>query len=188
MAPRYKALPGVVLINPKFKHNIGGVIRACSCFGIPTLLWTGDRIEFEEGERLPREERMKGYRDVHFSHEDRPIDAFGSSVPVCVELIPGSQPLTYFEHPDNAVYIFGPEDGHVPQVYRRLCHSVIYIPAFHCLNLAAAVNVVLSHRMVSRQLSGHQPVVPVGDMLNENRGYGKPDADLFDRVGWDGHV
>jgi tRNA(Leu) C34 or U34 (ribose-2'-O)-methylase TrmL len=25
--------PGVVLINPKFSHNVGTSIRACSCFG-----------------------------------------------------------------------------------------------------------------------------------------------------------
>jgi hypothetical protein len=25
--------PGVVLINPKFPHNVGATIRACSCFG-----------------------------------------------------------------------------------------------------------------------------------------------------------
>jgi len=29
--------PGVVLINPKFPHNVGGTIRPCSRFGIESL-------------------------------------------------------------------------------------------------------------------------------------------------------
>ncbi len=183
-----RALPGIVLINTKYPHNLGGIIRACSCFGVPSLVWTGDRIQFEEGERLPREERMRGYRDVHWENHNRPLDIFPEDcIPVCVELVPGSMPLTYFEHPERAVYIFGPEDGHVPQVYRRLCHSVVYIPAYHCLNLAAAVNVVLAHRMVYRQLSGVEPVLPVGEQLNEHRGAAKAVKSAMETLAWDGY-
>ena len=58
--------PGIVLIDPKFPHNVGGTIRACSCFGVKSLVWTGSRIKLSKYERLPREERMKGYKSVHF--------------------------------------------------------------------------------------------------------------------------
>jgi len=66
--------PAVTLINPKYPHNLAAAIRACSCFGVDTLLWTGDRIKFEAGERLPREERMKGYSSVEVIHTDRPFN------------------------------------------------------------------------------------------------------------------
>ena len=56
--------PGFVLIDPKFSHNVGATIRACSCFGIESLVWTESRIELSKYERLPREERMKGYKSV----------------------------------------------------------------------------------------------------------------------------
>jgi tRNA(Leu) C34 or U34 (ribose-2'-O)-methylase TrmL len=92
---------------------------------------------------------MKGYRDVTWVNHDRPFDIFGEhnhSQPICIEIHPGSMPLIDFVHPTDAVYVFGPEDGGVPQVIRGFCHAFVHIPAFHCLNLAAALNVVLYDR------------------------------------------
>jgi tRNA(Leu) C34 or U34 (ribose-2'-O)-methylase TrmL len=121
--------PGVVLIDPKFSHNVGATIRACSCFGIESFVWTGSRIELSKYQRLPREERMKGYKSVQFENHQRPFDLFDHFTPVCVEVYEQSEPLTTFEHPENALYVFGPGDGKVPQVVRRLCHRFVHIPA-----------------------------------------------------------
>src|SRR5690349_7145770 len=89
-------VPAVCLINPKYAHNVGNVLRACSCFGVRQLWWTGDRVTLDvpRGDRLPREERMKGYRDVEMIRCDRVFDAFGREVvPVAVELRPGCESL-----------------------------------------------------------------------------------------------
>ncbi len=48
------------MIDPKYPHNLGAAIRACACFGVRSLVWTGERINLNIGERLPREERIKG--------------------------------------------------------------------------------------------------------------------------------
>jgi alanine-synthesizing transaminase len=144
-------------VNPKYLHNIAAAIRAASCFDVTRLVWTGSRTDISPLERLPREERMKGYKDVVWTNDkrDKPLAFFRSDVtPVCVELLEHSEPLTTFEHPENAVYVFGPEDGGVPQVIRRLCHRFVHIQANHCLNLAAAVNVVLHDRKAKLQLKG----------------------------------
>lgn len=47
--------PAVVLIDPKFPHNVGGALRACSCWGVRQLWWSGDRVTLDvpKGERLP---------------------------------------------------------------------------------------------------------------------------------------
>ena len=115
--PAPSAGPGLILVNPKYLHNIAAAIRAASCFDVTQLVWTGSRIDISPLERLPREERMKGYKDVVWTHDkrDKPLAFFRSDVaPVCVELLEHSEPLTTFEHPENAVYVFGPEDGGVP--------------------------------------------------------------------------
>jgi len=164
--------PAVILINPKFAHNVGAALRACSCFGIPQLIYTGDRIDGDLAmrKRLPREERMKGYKDVEFAGCDYPFERLpDDAVPVAVELRDGSTPLTYFEHPEKAVYVFGPEDGSLRHVQVRECHQFIVIPSAHCLNLAAAVNVVLYDRRMKRQLQGLEPVAQ-RDILREHRG------------------
>jgi tRNA(Leu) C34 or U34 (ribose-2'-O)-methylase TrmL len=176
-------VPAVILTNPKYPHNMAGVIRACSCWGIPTLLWTGQRVIPEQMDRLPREERMKGYRDVHWQRTDRPFDLLPEgATPVCIELVENSVPLTTFQHPENPVYVFGPEDGGVPQVIRRFCHHFVHIPTHHCLNLSQAVNVVLSHRRMIRQLMGEEQILPLNETLHEQRGY----AEIESVPGWDG--
>lgn len=168
--------PSVVLINPKYPHNVAGAIRACSCFGVPSLIWTGDRVDPENYSRLPREERMKGYRDVEWKHEDRPFDVL-QGIPVCIEIHENSILLPSFSHPPNAIYLFGPEDGGVPQVFRRFCHFFVSIPSYHCLNLAAALNVVLYDRAIKEN--------PVHDLMSvaeyEKRGWKEISV-----PGWDG--
>jgi tRNA(Leu) C34 or U34 (ribose-2'-O)-methylase TrmL len=169
MQPRpRKDPPGVVLVNPKFAVNVGNTIRACAAFGIYSLVWDGDRVTMEGHKRLPREERMKGYDKVDFMRYHKPVDVFGrEAVPVCVEILPQCQNLAYFEHPENAVYIFGPEDGSVPKGYRHLCHHFVTIPAEHCLNLAMSVTAILLHRRLQRAERGLQPLPE----LAEERGF-----------------
>jgi SpoU rRNA Methylase family len=120
-------------------------------------------MDIKPNERLPREERMKGYRAVTWIRNDFPL--LGKGTPVCVEVREDSEPLTTFKHPLDAVYVFGPEDGSVPRTIRLHCHRFVHIPAHHCLNLAAAINVVLFHRMA--QLS---PLLPLSEVLHETRG------------------
>lgn len=156
-------VPSVVLNNPKFPHNVGAAMRACSCFGVKELWVTGSRVidELQTRSRLPREERMKGFSDVSIYQTNYPLDQYNNITPVAIELLNGSESLTTFQHPKNAVYIFGPEDGSVDKGLRNLCHRFVQIPSRHCLNLAASVYVVLYDRILK---SGKQFT------LQENRG------------------
>lgn len=157
--------PAVVLINPKFGHNVGATIRTCSCFGIGQVWFTGNRVSLDPGARsnrmmrktarehfrLPREERMRGYADVRLFQNDRPLDQFTDFTPVCVE-IREAESLHDFVHPANAVYIFGPEDGSVGADITRLCHRFVRIPSKHCFNLGVAVSLVLYDRALKESL------------------------------------
>jgi len=166
--------PAVALIDPKYPHNVGAALRACSCWGFGQLWWTGCRVALDvpHGERLPREERMKGYRSVELTRDDQVFDRFepGSVTPVAVELRPDAESLVEFEHPTDALYVFGPEDGSLPKSVRLLCHRFVVIPTHHCLNLAAAVNVVLYDRRLKRTLAGLEPLGPARDILRERHG------------------
>ena len=52
-----------------------------------------------------------------------------------------------YQHPGNALYIFGPEDGTIGQKVIDRADSVVFIPTIGSLNLAAAVNVMLYDRL-----------------------------------------
>jgi len=151
--------PGLVLINPKYAHNVGAVVRAASCYGVRQVWYTGERVrmEIQARKRLPREERMRGYQEVDLINADYPFDFFPKgAIPVAVEIQRNAEPLPLFDHPQNALYIFGPEDGSLPPSILRHCHRFVIIPSRHCLNLAASVYTVLYDRAYKRFLAGEQ--------------------------------
>jgi tRNA(Leu) C34 or U34 (ribose-2'-O)-methylase TrmL len=168
--------PSIILTSPKYSANVGAAVRAASCFGAKQVWWTGNRFNLDDNDRLPREERMKGYKDVELRQFDRPFDHFPNAVPVAIELLPNSECLSDFVHPENAVYVFGPEDGSIPPVFRRHCHRFVSIPSKHCLNLAAAVYIVLYDRNQKEYLS-----TGVKIKLDEQRGFVDTNAneDIF---------
>lgn len=165
----------VVLINPKTPYNVGSAIRACSIYGVPVLRWTGRRITTAEARRkagsglkrnrprLPREERLKDYTNVSWTEaSDEVITQLAERyemTPICVELVPGAESLDMFEHPARPLYVFGPEDGHVPAGVRAVCHRFVRIPTLTRtpLNLAAAVNVVLYDRLAKELRDSQDP-------------------------------
>ena len=160
--------PAVILSNPKHARNLGAALRACSCFGIGQLWFSGNRIALNGKHRLPREERMKGYADVELRQYDYPFDQFAPGVtPVAIELRPGSENLADFEHPKDAIYVFGPEDGSLERVTLQHCHKFVTIPTRHCTNLAAAVYLVLYDRALKLYQSGQEPL----PILSEKRGF-----------------
>lgn len=161
----------VLLLDPKFGHNVGGAIRACAIFGVEALRWTGERVEsprLENGitvikkHRFPREERMKTYSNVNWDLEQskRPISDLSKKfglTPIAVEIRDGAEELGDFIHPENALYVFGPEDGSLGRASLGACHRFLRIPSDGCLNLAAAVNVVLYDRNRQRRRDGEEP-------------------------------
>ncbi len=165
--------PAVALIDPKYPRNLSQVVRACSCFGIEQCWFTGNRsqIALDGMTRLPREERMKGYSDVDIIHYDYFFEQFPDCTPIGVELIKGAENMTHFEHPKNALYVFGPEDGSLSKIARSFCHRYVFIPMKHCCNLAAAVHLTLYDRQLKRELGEQQNPMPVEDVLNESRGW-----------------
>ena len=121
--------PAVVLVNPKYPHNVGAALRACSCFGLKQLWWTGDRVTVDpvRGERLPREERMRGYSAVAMCPHDRPFDFLpDTAVPVAVEVRPQSECLTVFEHPEEAVYVANGLRPYIPLLIALSANSPLW--------------------------------------------------------------
>ena len=122
--------PAIGLVDPKYPHNVAEVLRAASCYGIKQLWYSGNRVSLvANGKyRLPREERMRGYKDVELRQFDYFLDQFADVTPIAVELKPNSEQLPEFVYPENPLYIFGPEDGALPSTYLRYCHRFLVIP------------------------------------------------------------
>ncbi|WP_438863632.1 RNA methyltransferase [Neptunicella sp.] len=133
------------LVNPKSPANVGSILRAAGCYDANAVLYSGQRYE-----------RAKAFytdtKNMHQHIDTRAVDDLAQHIPagatvVAIELIEGAKPLIDFKHPDNAFYLFGPEDGSLTQQQLSWCDEVVYIPTKGCMNLAATVNVVLYDRL-----------------------------------------
>lgn len=139
------------LTNPKSPTNVGAVMRAAGCFEADAVYYTGGRYQ----------RAAQFDTDTQNAHYDIPLEnvaclleaAPAQAKIICVELALGATPLTEFEHPEHAFYIFGPEDGSVSQSVIDQADAVVYIPSRRCLNLAASVNVLLYDRLSKANLA-----------------------------------
>jgi len=134
------------LFHPKTEANVGGALRAAGCYGAAMVAVSGQRYA------RCRTDTMRAYRHLPMIqcddlHEVVPFDC----VPVAVDLIKGARPLTSYQHPERAFYIFGPEDGTLGKAVTDWCRDVVYVSTMHCMNLAATVNVVLYDRMAKAE-------------------------------------
>ena len=133
------------LINPKTPSNVGTIMRASGCYGVEKVFYTGQRYNYAR-------QFVTDTQDVHERIPLLWVENIQAAVEsgmrlVAVELAEGATPLPEYQHPENALYIFGPEDSSVPQEVLNLCQDVVYIPTIGCMNLAATVNVLLYDRM-----------------------------------------
>lgn len=137
---------GIGLHMPKNDMNVGGAMRAAQCYGAGLVVVQGQRY-------WPMStDTMKAWRSIPVIHGA--IDLFESIPyacrPVAVELVDQAECLTAFKHPQNAFYIFGPEDGSLGNATLSRCTSVVKIPTKFCMNLASTVNVVLYDRLAKQ--------------------------------------
>lgn len=139
------------LNNPKSPVNVGLVMRAAGCFEVDTVFYTGER--YDRAAPFNTDTQNAGLSIPLTWVPSLPGDVADTTRVVCVELVEGAIPLPTFQHPDNALYIFGPEDGTIHQTVIDRADSVVFMPTIGSLNLAAAVNVLLYDRLAKSPVS-----------------------------------
>lgn len=144
-AAAMRGYAAIGLHRPKNPINVGSALRAAHCYGAALVATSGQRYT-----RAPTDVRA-AYRHMPLIQCD---DLHGAipydCVPVAVDLIEGARPLMQYSHPERAFYVFGPEDGTLGKPVLSWCRDVIYVPTRDCMNLAAAVNVVLYDRLAKQ--------------------------------------
>ncbi|PLX82414.1 MAG: 23S rRNA methyltransferase [Desulfuromonas sp.] len=133
------------LTNPKSPSNVGAVMRAAGCFRADSVFYTGKRYVRAAQFNTDTKDAV---RNIPLTGTTCLLECVPETAKiVCVELVEGATPLPEFQHPDEAFYIFGPEDGTISQELIDKADSVVYVPTMGCMNLAASVNVLLYDRM-----------------------------------------
>jgi tRNA(Leu) C34 or U34 (ribose-2'-O)-methylase TrmL len=150
-----KSKVSIGLINPKSPENVDSVMRAAGNFRVDSV--------FYSGKRYPRAVRLnpgspdmsrKVSKHISLSEVTNIIDETPDNLEiVCIEFAENAIPLPEFQHPHNALYIFGPEDSTISQQVIDSADAVVYVPTIGCMNLAATVNVVLYDRLAKSSQS-----------------------------------
>jgi len=137
------------LVNPKSPENVSSVMRSAGNFCVDNVYYTGSR--YPRAVRLnpdiPQMSR-KVSQGIALAGVDCLLENVTSGTKIiCVEFAENAIPLPEYQHPDNAMYIFGPEDNSIPQELIDRADDVIFIPTTGCMNLSATVNVLLYDRL-----------------------------------------
>lgn len=139
----------VGLMNPKSPSNVGAVLRAAGCYSAQAIVYTGNR--YERAKSFATDTKNVN-NHIPLTHKENIFDNIPPGYQkVAFELVEGATPLPHFQHSENAIYVFGPEDGSIPQQILNQCDEVVYVPTIGCMNLAASVNVVLYDRLAKQQ-------------------------------------
>ena len=156
------------LVNPKNPVNVASILRAAGCYGVASVFYTGQRYRIAKDFNADTKAFHKVIPTVGVESL-RDVVPEGASV-VAVELVEGAQPLPTFEHPENAFYILGPEDGSVGEDVLSWCDHVVYVPTYSCMNLAATANVLLYDRLSkSEYVSGDALIRQSRDTNNKTK-------------------
>lgn len=120
-------------------------MRAAGCYQADEVLYTGQR--YEKASKFQTDTKNVSSK-IPLKGVESFLDNLSEETSiVCVDFAEGATPLPEFQHPENAIYIFGPEDGSISQDVADRAHHVVYVPTIGCMNLAASVNVLLYDRL-----------------------------------------
>lgn len=156
------------LVNPKNPVNVASILRAAGCYGVASVFYTGERYRFAKDFNADTKAFHKVIPTVGVDCL-RDVVPEGASV-VAVELVEGATPLPSFNHPENAFYLFGPEDGSIGEDVLSWCDHVVYVPTYSCMNLAATANVLLYDRLAkSEYISGDALIRQSRDTNNKTK-------------------
>jgi tRNA(Leu) C34 or U34 (ribose-2'-O)-methylase TrmL len=144
-----KAQVFIGLINPKSPTNVGSVMRAAGCYQADAVFYTGQRYaraaKFNtDTKSINKKIPLTGIENILTAKQNQ-------MKIVCVDLIEGATPLPEYQHPEQALYILGPEDGSIEQSIIDQADDVVYVPTIGCMNLAATTNVLLYDRLAKMQ-------------------------------------
>jgi tRNA(Leu) C34 or U34 (ribose-2'-O)-methylase TrmL len=145
--------PAVVLERPKNALDVALVLQTCRAFGIPQVWISGARVALDPtGPRPPYEDVTSASAYVSVVVDADPVTAYqgraGTRIIAVERGVIGRPvwPLGRLPHPDAAVYVFGPEDGHISTATLDRADAILEIPSRFALNLVAAVGIVLGDR------------------------------------------
>lgn len=132
----------IALYMPKFLCNIGSLLRTATIFKAANVFTIGE-------ERYKRQRSDVVHSELHLPiihHET--FESFFDHLPNCcdpvaIERSDMARDLMTMASPPRPCFIFGPEDGSLPDWVIKRCRYRAMLPGFPSLNLACCGSIVM---------------------------------------------
>lgn len=144
---------GIIFYDPKNTENVGTALRSAYLYNADVFIIIGQR---EHVQRV-----LKQGSNTYKAHHHIPTLFFNSWEQfqesfsrdgvklVAIELATSSISLPSFQHPKNAMYVFGNERNGIPKDVLSQCDHIVQIPAVRppgSFNLSTACSITLYDR------------------------------------------
>lgn len=137
--------------------NVGNLLRSAHSFGASFFFTVNPTVDV----RGMRDSDTSGaFGHLPFYNFETVNDLIlprGASL-VAIELLEDSVELPSFRHPQQAVYVLGPELGNVSPEMLARCDHKIKIPMKFCVNVGVAGALVMYDRLISMGRHAERPV------------------------------
>lgn len=134
-------------------ENLGTLWRSAYQLGAAGIFTIGRRYSSQPSDpfRVPRHIPLRHYADFDHFLEQRPMET------ILVAIETGGTPLSAFQHPAQAIYLLGAENGGLPDEVLQKCNAVVSIESVlrQSYNVAVAGSIVMYHRMYGNSQTGN---------------------------------
>jgi tRNA G18 (ribose-2'-O)-methylase SpoU len=117
--------------------NVGNLLRSAHSFGASFFFTVNPVVDLEA---MKGSDTSDAFGHIPFYTFEKPADLIlpQKTSLVAVELVEGATDLPSFRHPQQAVYVLGPEMGSVSPEMQARCDYTIKIPMKFCVNVGVA--------------------------------------------------
>jgi tRNA G18 (ribose-2'-O)-methylase SpoU len=137
--------------------NVGNLLRSAHSFGASFFFTVNPTVDVRG---MRDSDTSDAFGHLPFYNFEKPADILlpAKSSLVAVELLEDSIELPSFRHPQQAVYVLGPELGNVSDEMLARCDYKIKIPMKFCVNVGVAGALVMYDRLISMGRHADRPV------------------------------
>lgn len=137
--------------------NVGNLLRSAHSFGASFFFTVNPTVDVRG---MRDSDTSDAFGHLPFYNFEKPADLIlpAKSSLVAIELLEDSIELPSFHHPQQAVYVLGPEMGNVSDEMLARCDYKIKIPMKFCVNVGVAGALVMYDRLINLGRFPDRPV------------------------------
>ena len=137
--------------------NVGNLLRSAHSFGASFFFTISPAVDVKEMKASDTSDSFGHLPFYNFEKVSDLIVPLNTSL-VAVEFLPDAVELPSFRHPQQAIYVLGPEGGNVSPEMLARCQHKLKIPMKFCINVGVAGAIVMYDRLISMGRFADRPV------------------------------